>query len=173
MQSFSVRELSSGDTDALLAFEAHNREWFESQIDARDPAFYTSAGVAEHIERYLSDFASGIWHPFVIQDPTGRIVGRANLKAIDSAQGLAEVGYRVGQEACGKGVATLALKHLIQQARSRWALTALVAYVYPDNIGSQKVLDRCGFVPEPRWEAQQIGTERRFVLTLSAPQSAR
>ncbi|MGH8348944.1 MAG: GNAT family N-acetyltransferase, partial [Pseudomonas sp.] len=40
MESFSVRELKKTDAEALLAFETHNREWFESHIDARDPAFY-------------------------------------------------------------------------------------------------------------------------------------
>lgn len=50
MQSFKVRELRSTDTQALLAFETRNREWFESHIKARDPAFYSVQGVAEHIE---------------------------------------------------------------------------------------------------------------------------
>ena len=63
MESFSVRELKKTDTQALLAFEVHNREWFESHIDARDPAFYSLQGIADHIESYLSDFAIGAWHP--------------------------------------------------------------------------------------------------------------
>ncbi|MNO10102.1 hypothetical protein D3C81_2337380 [compost metagenome] len=54
------------DAQALLAFEIRNREWFESHIDAREPSFYSSQGVADHIESYLSDFAVGAWHPFVI-----------------------------------------------------------------------------------------------------------
>ncbi len=63
MESFSVRELKMTDAQALLAFEIQNREWFESHIDARDPAFYSLQGVADHIESYLSDFAIGAWHP--------------------------------------------------------------------------------------------------------------
>jgi len=92
MTSFRVRELSSTDTEALLAFETQNREWFESHIDARAPSFYSVQGVAEHIQAYLADFALGAWHPFVIEDASGEIVGRANLKSIDSPQGSAEVG---------------------------------------------------------------------------------
>ncbi|MDY0835504.1 GNAT family N-acetyltransferase [Pseudomonas sp. SED1] len=168
MTSFRVRELSSTDTEALLAFETRNREWFESHIEARNPSFYSTQGVAEHIEGYLSGLAAGAWHPFVIEDASGEIVGRANLKSIDSPKGSAEVGYRVGERSCGQGLATLALNHLIHEAQARWALKQLVAYVYPENVGSQKVLTRCGFVPEqPAPDGKPQG-ENRFVLTFKA-----
>ncbi|MDE1194976.1 MAG: GNAT family N-acetyltransferase [Pseudomonas sp.] len=173
MTPFNVRELRSTDTEALLAFEVVNREWFESHIDGRDPGFYSPEGVGEHIDSYLSDFAKGVWHPFVIEDASKTIVGRANLKDIDAAKGSAEVGYRVAQSACGQGLATLALNHLIQQARIRWQLTQLVAYVYPENVGSRKVLERCGFSPEEFAADEQAGAERRFVLSIAAAQSAR
>lgn len=166
MDSFSVRELKSNDAEALLAFEMHNREWFETHIDARDPAFYSLQGVADHIESYLADFAIGTWHPFVIEDASQTIVGRANLKSIDVSERSAEVGYRIAQSVCGQGLATLALKHLIQAAQVRWDLTRLVAYVYEENVGSRKVLDRCGFLPEQPSCSDRAGVERRFVLTI-------
>ena len=168
MTSFRVRELRSTDTEALLAFEALNREWFESHIEARDPSFYSTQGVAEHIDGYLSGRATGAWHPFVIEDASGEIVGRANLKSIDSPEGSAEVGYRVGERSCGQGLATLALNHLIHEAKVRWALKQLVAYVYPENVGSQKVLSRCGFVPEQPATDGTPQSESRFILTLQA-----
>jgi ribosomal-protein-alanine N-acetyltransferase len=162
-ESFSVRELRHTDTEALLAFETENRAWFESHIDGRAPLFYSVAGVNEHIEEYLSGFARGVWHPFVLEDSRGRIVGRANLKGIDTNAGVAEVGYRIAQSACGQGLATQALEHLIGQARTRWALTQLVAYVFPDNAGSKKVLERCGFVPEHPLKRDAAAVEQRFV----------
>ena len=166
MDSFSVRELKRTDAEALLAFEIHNREWFETHIDARDPAFYSLQGVADHIEGYLADFAIGAWHPFVIEDASQTIVGRANLKSIDVSERSAEVGYRIAQSVCGQGLATLALKHLIQAAQVRWELRQLVAYVYEENVGSRKVLDRCGFLPEQPSGDETTGDERRFVLTI-------
>lgn len=166
MKPFSVRELTRKDTEALLAFEIQNRDWFESHIDAREPSFYSVQGVAEHIDGYLAGFAAGAWHPFVIEDASGNIVGRANLKNIDPAQGCAEVGYRVSQHACGQGLATLALKHLIRQAQTRWQLTQLVAYAFKENLGSMKVLQRCGFLPEQPVCNAQAGAECRFVLPI-------
>jgi ribosomal-protein-alanine N-acetyltransferase len=166
MKPFRVRELKSTDAQALLAFETRNREWFESHIDARAPSFYSSQGVAEHIEGYLSGFAVGTWHPFVIEDGSERIVGRANLKGIDPSTRSAEVGYRIGRDACGQGLATQALKHLIEEAQARWQLTQLVAYVFKDNAGSQKVLTRCGFVFEQRSSNEEPEAECRFVRAL-------
>ncbi|SDH93329.1 GNAT family N-acetyltransferase [Pseudomonas abietaniphila] len=165
-ESFSVRELLRTDIEALLAFETQNRAWFESHIDARAPSFYSVEGVTEHIDGYLSDFARGVWHPFVIEDSSGRIVGRANLKGIDTTARLAEVGYRIAQSACGQGLATHALEHLIGQAQTRWALTQLVAYVFPENAGSTKVLERCGFLPEPPLKSDAVAAERRFVRAI-------
>lgn len=166
MQTFNVRTLEETDIEALLTFETHNREWFESQIDARDPAFYSPQGVADHIQCYLSDFAIGAWHPFVIEDSSKAIVGRANLKNINSPKGCAEAGYRVDQRFCGQGLATLALRQLIQEAQTHWNLTQLLAIVYRSNIGSQKVLSRCGFRLEHEFWIDKTKDECRFILSL-------
>lgn len=173
MKPFRIRELKSTDAQALLAFETRNREWFESHIDARDPSFYSLQGVAEHIEDYLSGYAIGTWHPFVIEDGSERIVGRANLKDIDPSTRSAEVGYRIGHDACGQGLATQALKHLIEEAQGRWQLTQLVAYVFKDNVGSRKVLGRCGFVLEQPSSNEASKAECRFLRALVPDPNAR
>ena len=148
MKPVRIRTLQSTDAEALLTFELDNREWFERHIDPRGSDFYSTRGVTNHIAAYLADFAAGTWHPFVIEDDSGNIVGRANLKGIDMSERSAEVGYRVAQNACGQGLATLAVRHLIQQAQLHWNLKQLVATVYAENIGSAKVLERCGFLIE-------------------------
>lgn len=163
-QQVVVRTLRSVDADALLAFELANRAWFERHIAPRDPAFYTPAGVAAHIDDYLTGLAAGTWHPFVLMDEHGAIVGRANLKDIDQAARSAEVGYRVAEHACGRGLATLALRHLVGAAGVRWQLQRLDAFVYPANVGSRTVLARCGFVAQP---VPADAAEQRFTLALT------
>lgn len=162
---FRIREFTSTDAEVLLAFETENREWFEAHIEARAASFYSSAGVAEHIEGYLSDLAVGVWHPLVIEDANAKIVGRANLKNIDVALGTAEVGYRIARTAGGQGLATMVLKYLVQQAQTRWGLTQLLAYVREENLGSTTVLERCGFTVAAS-EKSDTGIDRRFVCTL-------
>lgn len=166
MNTFKVRQLQITDVEALLAFEVRNREWFEAHIDARAPAFYSLQGVTDHVAGYLADFALGNWHPLIIEDSRGQIVGRANLKNINFPPGCAEVGYRIDQLHCGQGLATLALKHLIETAQTRWRLTQLIAKVYEGNVGSRKVLSRCGFTATPSSGNGQ--TEDAYHLVLSS-----
>jgi RimJ/RimL family protein N-acetyltransferase len=55
--------------------------------------------------------------------------------------GRREVGYRIGQEYWGKGIATQALALFLNVERRR----PLYGWVLAQNIGSQRVLEKCGF----------------------------
>jgi [ribosomal protein S5]-alanine N-acetyltransferase len=57
-------------------------------------------------------------------------------------QGEAEITYWIDKQYWGKGIATAALKSLLSVEKAR-PLHARVAF---DNFGSQKVLEKCGFV---------------------------
>lgn len=56
--------------------------------------------------------------------------------------GRREVGYWIGQEYWGRGIATKALAGLLQQVTAR----PLFALVAKRNVGSIRVLEKCGFV---------------------------
>jgi RimJ/RimL family protein N-acetyltransferase len=53
-----------------------------------------------------------------------------------------EVGYWIGREHWGKGFATAALRLLLEEIEDR----PITAHVAVHNIGSQRVLEKCGFV---------------------------
>jgi RimJ/RimL family protein N-acetyltransferase len=55
--------------------------------------------------------------------------------------GRREIGYRIGREFWGKGIATRALALFLQVERRR----PLYGWVLAQNIGSQRVLEKCGF----------------------------
>lgn len=173
MQTPQLRTLQAEDADALLAFEVDNRAWFEQFIDARPADFYSADGIRRHVATLLDGLAQGRWHPCLLLDETGRIVGRANLKDIDQRSGEAEVGYRIGQQASGRGYASAALAHLIGLAREQWRLRALNAYVTDHNPASARVLLRQGFVlqaqcPALATVAGQLYDGARYQLRLSA-----
>lgn len=65
-------------------------------------------------------------------------------------EGQAEVTYWIDKKFWGKGVATGALKTLLENETTR-PIFGRVAF---DNFGSQKVLEKCGFV--------KIGTDKGF-----------
>jgi RimJ/RimL family protein N-acetyltransferase len=59
------------------------------------------------------------------------------------AEGRRYVGYWLGREFWGKGVATRALAQLLEEVTAR----PLYAWVAATNVGSVRVLEKCGFVP--------------------------
>ena len=57
-------------------------------------------------------------------------------------KGQREVGYWVGRPFWGRGVATAALRLLLDELPDR----PVIAHVALDNIGSRRVLEHCGFI---------------------------
>jgi len=146
MEQVQIRNLCIEDAQALLQFEINNRRWFERHVEARSPVFYTPSGIAAHIHQFVEGYNQANWHACVMVDRTGEIIGRANLKDIDIANGSAEVGYRIGEKNAGKGYATLALQHLLKLACEEWRLKRLFACVALNNPASARVLEKCGFI---------------------------
>ena len=141
-----LRTLQADDVERLLTFELANRAWFEQHVEARDPAFYSAAGVAEHIADYLASHAAGTLHPCVLtSDENGAIIGRANLRHIDRAAGSGEVGYRIAHSEARKGLGSMALLHLMELARTQYGLRVLSAWISPQNTGSRRILEKLGF----------------------------
>jgi RimJ/RimL family protein N-acetyltransferase len=77
--------------------------------------------------------------------------------------GTREVTYWLGREHWGKGVATRALAEFLATVETARPVQAATAY---DNVGSQRVLEKCGFrrVGEGRGFANARGTEVDEVL---------
>jgi RimJ/RimL family protein N-acetyltransferase len=88
------------------------------------------------------------WRLKVLGDATG---GKKTI-VVDSAvagnvvswdqQGKRLVGYWIGREHWGRGVATAALAEYLRQHETR---RPLHAYVSAHNLGSIRVLEKCGF----------------------------
>lgn len=59
-----------------------------------------------------------------------------------NSTGGREVGYWLGREFWGQGIATRALALFLEQEPTR----PLIAHVAQHNVGSRRVLEKCGFV---------------------------
>lgn len=71
----------------------------------------------------------------------GQVAG--NIVSFEIA-GEREVGYWIGKEYWGKGIATQALALFLDFVKAR----PLYAHVTKHNIGSRRVLEKCGFAVE-------------------------
>jgi RimJ/RimL family protein N-acetyltransferase len=81
--------------------------------------------------------------------------------------GEREVGYWLGKEYWSKGIATKALEEFLKQIETR----PLYAHVAKHNIGSRRVLEKCGFTVsgEDRFFSEIFGKNiDEYILTLNA-----
>jgi RimJ/RimL family protein N-acetyltransferase len=121
-----------GDSD-LEAFFEHQREPEANEMavfPARDrESFYA------HWRRILAD-DSAIQKTIVHE---GEVAGNIGCWEQD---GKRFIGYWVGRDFWGKGVATRALSEFVAELPDR----PLYAWVATTNVGSIRVLEKCGFV---------------------------
>ncbi|MGH2892114.1 MAG: GNAT family N-acetyltransferase [Solirubrobacteraceae bacterium] len=127
----------------MLAFEQANRAYFAESISDRGDDFYEQ--FAERHRALLAEQEAGVCVFHVLVDEDETVVGRFNL--YDLLDGTAEVGFRVAQRVAGRGVATAALQDLCRIAGEQYGLHTLTAGTSNENVASQTVLAKAGFVP--------------------------
>lgn len=143
-----------GHIDALLAFELDNRAFFEATINARPGAYYSTEGVGLAVGQAMADAFADIGYQYLVLGGEGRIVGRVNLSVVKRAHyHSAVLGYRIGQDDCGKGYAGEAVRQVLGIAFGKLRLARIEADCRVDNLASSRVLLRNGFV--------QFGHSRR------------
>ena len=78
--------------------------------------------------------------------------------------GKREVGYWLGKEFWGRGIATEALKQFLDEVKTR----PLWAHVAKHNLGSKRVLEKCGFkvIEEDKYTNPANEEVEEFVLRL-------
>ena len=139
----TLERLRPDHAGALLAFETENRAYFAASVPDRGDEYFGDFD-ARH-RSLLAEQAAGLHHLHVLVEPDGSIIGRVNL--VDVADGSAELGYRIAERAAGRGLATSTVEQVCTIAANDYGLTLLRASTNRDNVGSQTVLRRTGFVP--------------------------
>jgi [ribosomal protein S5]-alanine N-acetyltransferase len=77
---------------------------------------------------------------------TGDHIGNIKISGVDFKHGSGEIGYLIGNHhVWGRGYATEAIGGMAEFAFSVLKLKRLTAGAYPANLGSIRVLEKCGF----------------------------
>ncbi|HEY8986945.1 MAG TPA: GNAT family N-acetyltransferase [Streptomyces sp.] len=126
----------------LLTFETDNRAYFARTIPDRGDAYFREFDT--RLTALLEEQANGICHFHVLLSGN-EVAGRINL--VDVEDGIAELGYRVGERWAGQGAATWGVGEVCRLARKVYGLHTLFAGTAPENLASRTVLERNGFVP--------------------------
>jgi RimJ/RimL family protein N-acetyltransferase len=137
----SLTKTEKDDLNAFFQFQLDKEANYLAAFTPKDPTDKTA-----YIEKYTK----------FLTDPT---INMCTIKVNDVIAGSvakfvmenrAEITYWIDREFWGQGVATTALKDLLKLEPAR-PIYGRVAF---DNYGSQKVLEKCGFI--------KIGTDKGF-----------
>jgi RimJ/RimL family protein N-acetyltransferase len=136
--------------------------FFEQQLDP--DATTMAAFPARDREAFMAHWAKILANNSVIVKTIlfdGQVAG--NIVGFEM-DGKREVGYWIGKEYWGKGIATKALAAFLDHVQTR----PLYAYVAKHNIGSRRVLEKCGFTVEGEDKFSNASGEvvEQFVLKL-------
>lgn len=129
------------DLNSFFQFQLDQEANYLAAFTARDPN--DKSAYIEKYTKFLTD-PSKIMRTIKIND---EIVGSISKFMIEND---AEITYWIDRKFWGQGIATTALKELLKIEPTR-PIYGRVAF---DNYGSQKVLEKCGFV--------KIGKDKGF-----------
>ena len=159
----------TNDLQLRDVIEADLLIFFEQQLDTE--ATQMAAFPSRRKDAFLAH-----WKNKVLGDDTvlvktilfqGNVAG--NIVCFEQL-GEREVGYWLGKEYWGKGIATRALTEFLKSIRAR----PLYAHVAKHNIGSRRVLEKCGFTVagEDRFFSQILGKDiEEYILKLNPGES--
>jgi RimJ/RimL family protein N-acetyltransferase len=124
-----IRDVAEADIPVFFEHQRDPEAMDMAKMPARDEEAFTA-----HWQKILADDTST--KKTVLFE--GEVAG--NLLIFDRG-GKRLVGYWIGREFWGKGLATRALADLLTEVTER----PLHAYVATSNVGSMRVLEKCGF----------------------------
>jgi RimJ/RimL family protein N-acetyltransferase len=152
MPSIFLRDVTASDLPIFYEQQLDPEATAMAAFPSRDKdAFYA------HSQKIMAD-ESVVFKAIVFDDQVaGSIVSW-------EAAGEREVGYWIGKEFWGRGIATQALTEYIKIVTTR----PLFAHVAKHNIGSRRVLEKCGFIVigEDSYTNPAGVTVNEFVLKL-------
>ncbi len=141
-----IRPLALTDARAMAEIYTENREFLAPLEPLRPEVFFTYEGQRRHIAQLTDRRTAGTAYPFVIV-LNGQPVGLINISnVVRGAFQSANVGYWVAEQHNGRGIATRALGLVCDHAFGELGLHRIEAGTLLDNYGSQRVIEKNGFV---------------------------
>jgi RimJ/RimL family protein N-acetyltransferase len=142
-QKIILRPLQASDRKAFALLANNKNIW--NNVRNRMPHPYTEEDADEFI--LMATTIGGPTIRAIILD--GTLAGVVGLHpAHDVYEGTAELGYWIGEPFWGRGLASAAVKEIIQIGFKELKLRRIYASVYDYNTASMRVLEKNGFENE-------------------------
>ena len=142
-----TRLVTLDDAPVLAELQRGNRDFLAPWDPARDDSWFTADVQRAIIRTARFEHEQGRCLPHVILDEAGCVAGRITLSGIvRGAFQSCSMGFWLDEAHGGRGLASAAVRHVIQVAFGELGLHRIQAETLPANIRSQRVLERTGFV---------------------------
>ena len=140
--NLEIRKIDLSDCDELLQFELQNQFYFTKFIPPRPDGYLSAAGIENSIDILIAemDQLRGAYY-LLRRDQV--LIGRFNFEIMED--GEAELGYRIAEQHTGRGIATIGLGMALEKVQHDLDISKIHAQTTPQNIGSHRVLEKCGF----------------------------
>ena len=133
------------EADRLVIYAASEKEM--NQIIEAEKDEELRQAYREMLQGSLEHEDDWGWYAlWLIVRKDGSHIGNLSFKGIPE-DGTAEIGYGISEEYRGLGYATEALETILEWAFDQPGVTRIAAETAPDNLASQRVLAKCGFLP--------------------------
>jgi ribosomal-protein-alanine N-acetyltransferase len=143
----ATRLVSLADVPLLAELVRVNRAFMAPYEPPRSEEYFTEAGQRALVRGLLAMHAQDRTLPHVVLDEDGAVVGRITLNEIVRGPFQScSLGYWVAEHAGGRGLATAAVRHICDVAFGDLRLHRVQAGTLVDNLRSQRVLTKSGFV---------------------------
>ncbi len=136
-----IEQLKKQDAKDLFTFELTNKSFFETMVPNRGSKYFEFEYFQKLLDDLLIEQADGDSYFYLIRNEEKEIVGRINLVDIDTETRISSLGYRVGEKFTKKGVATAAVKLILDVAKNN-EITEVHAKTTTNNLASQIVLEK-------------------------------
>lgn len=107
----------------------------------------TRSGYRRRLRRYAEDIAEDKSYPFLVfREENGALIGGITLANV--RRGIVQagtIGYWIGERYARQGLMTTALRVLLPSLFGELHLHRVEAACIPTNVGSVRVLEKCGF----------------------------
>lgn len=149
-ESCTLRTFHEGDAKQLAYLMARNKYFWSTYEPLQREDFYTEETQYKKIIESLQLKAMGREYTFGIFTLDGRqLIGHISLYGIKRfPYSSAFVGYAMDEHYTGKGIATEAVKLVIQFAFDYLNLHRIEAFIAPENKKSIRVVEKMGFQQE-------------------------
>jgi RimJ/RimL family protein N-acetyltransferase len=133
----ALREVRGTDLPIFFQQQLDHLANFMAAFISKDPS--DRDAFMNHWETILSDTKARV--RTIISEENEEVLGHV-ASYVDSEFGKPEVTYWIGREYWGKGIATRALSEFLRREETA---RPIYARVVSDNLGSVRVLEKCGF----------------------------